>query len=304
MSLLHKLYINVTTNLTNQVSLQSLIPSDPAQIKWNPLIRRNKKSCLIEASSFATNIRGSMTVEAALSGTLFFFVVISIISIIQILLVYDTVRQALVDTGRYVSVACYEEKEMNDRFLIYTSFYDHYSQYENQGIQTGLDLGFDQISLLGSQIEKDTGNLVLKASYFLKPTLLYVPGIKVPVNQSLVMKPWTGYKRTSGETGSLQQNKTYYVAENAGVYHLSAQCSHLLLSISMTDKEAAQTGNNIHRQVYTPCEHCHSSYVHASVYITENGNRYHSSLQCQGLKRTVSQVTDTGQLSICSRCGG
>lgn len=40
------------------------------------------------------------------------------------------------------------------------------------------------------------------------------------------------------------------------------------------------------------------------LYITETGNKYHSSLDCSGLKRHIDAVpiTEVGGMGACSKC--
>ena len=44
---------------------------------------------------------------------------------------------------------------------------------------------------------------------------------------------------------------------------------------------------------------------HLEIYITSQGNRYHTQLNCSGLKRTIYTVplSQTGGRGRCSKCG-
>lgn len=116
--------------------------------------------------------------------------------------------------------------------------------------------------------------------------------------------PWTGYKQGSGSGGSdgSMGDPIVYVAENGTVYHLSRSCTHLDLNIRPIDSSQIGDVRNAGGGKYKPCELCGGG--SGTVYITNEGDRYHSSLTCSGLKRTIYEMrlSEVGNRRLCSRC--
>ena len=97
-----------------------------------------------------------------------------------------------------------------------------------------------------------------------------------------------------------------YVTERGEVYHEDYQCSYLHLSIRPVSYEELSSLRNESGGKYYACEKCTFGSVMGGVYITQTGDRYHSSLNCSGLKRTIhavkrSEVTGMGGCSRCSQ---
>lgn len=122
------------------------------------------------------------------------------------------------------------------------------------------------------------------------------------------VRAFTGYDNLKQHTGHEEEKpeEMVYVTEYGSVYHRSLGCSHLNLNIRSVDygsvsKERANDGSKYH-----PCEYCcHSGGGHpATVYLTDDGNRYHTSLSCGSLKRTIREVPlSQAGLPPCSECG-
>ena len=123
------------------------------------------------------------------------------------------------------------------------------------------------------------------------------PWMEQRIVRKAVCRAWIGY------TG-LQTNEVFvYITPEGRVYHLYSDCSHLNLSIERVSLTKALSLENLYGESYEACKLCKEPFSRL-VYITEEGNRYHSERACGGLKRTVqqiplSQVKDRG---CCMRC--
>lgn len=134
------------------------------------------------------------------------------------------------------------------------------------------------------------------------------PGItlfhQVSVTQTRTVRGWTGFsgrQQTVGETGE----QLVYVTDYGTVYHCQLDCRYLKLSIQRASLEETQSMRNGDGGKYYPCERCWKD-GSASVYLTQEGSRYHQSLNCPGLARGIHTVllSETGGLPPCSACGG
>ena len=120
------------------------------------------------------------------------------------------------------------------------------------------------------------------------------------------VRAFTGYDNKRHGKEDADSEEMVYVTEYGTVYHRSLGCSHLNFNIRTVDhndigKERANDGSK-----YYPCEYCMSHGGHPScVYVTDDGNRYHSTLSCGALKRTIKEVpVSETSLPPCSECGG
>jgi hypothetical protein len=155
-----------------------------------------------------------------------------------------------------------------------------------------------------SKIMDDDDCIDLLAVYRANPPIGLMGYSARPMYNRLRTRAWTGYdnakysKLDSGEV-------IVYITETGTVFHRSRGCTYLKLSISTLSKEAVKEERSADGSKYTSCESCGKN-AGETVYITNYGKRYHSSLRCSKLKRTISAVpiSEVGDKGACSKCGG
>lgn len=151
--------------------------------------------------------------------------------------------------------------------------------------------------VLGSAKAADSGDVTIYKSARLEKVWIDPFQTNDYVVQSAVCRAWIGFTE-------LETEETYvYITPEGSVYHLYGDCTHLNLSIQLVSFAAASSAKNEYGQKYRACELCGSS-PGAMVYITSEGDCYHSERSCSGLKRTVRQVplSEVGKRGCCIRC--
>ena len=152
-----------------------------------------------------------------------------------------------------------------------------------------------------SHMSGRTGIAQLTAVYKIR---IPVPIFAIPpvsYRESIKVKTWCGYEKAGLES---DDSETVYVTETGVVYHKDYNCTHLKLSIHMASASEIEHMRNESGGKYHPCEHC-GNISSGNVYITDYGDRYHSSLSCSGLKRTVYAIplSEAVGKGACSKCG-
>ncbi len=130
----------------------------------------------------------------------------------------------------------------------------------------------------------------------------YFPGdaFGIDVYEHCKSRAWVGAKINEST-----DEQIVYVTETGTVYHKIPGCTHIKLSIETTTYDAVKDLRNSYGGKYSPCEKCGKGAKYAGVlYITETGDRYHTSIKCSGLKRSVTgiKISEVGERGKCSRC--
>ena len=242
--------------------------------------------------------KGSITVEAALAVPIFFLAVVSLLYLMEMTAIRTAVRSGLQYAGKeaaeeaYMLTAVLPARLEDD--VVHAAGAERLDRSIVEGGSGGIRCG-------GSRMSSRTGIGELEVTYQIR---LPIPMFGVPpvtCREKMRIKAWVGYEKPVFEK---DDEKTVYVTETGLVYHKDYHCTYLELSIHMVQPEEVEGLRNTGGGKYYPCERC-LGHGKRGVYITDSGDRYHSSLSCSGLKRTVyavpmSEVVGKG---ACSRCG-
>lgn len=116
---------------------------------------------------------------------------------------------------------------------------------------------------------------------------------------------WSGISGKDRDEQDIEDTMVY-VTETGSVYHLSLSCSYLKLSIKYVSKKEAEGLRSSDGSKYYACERCDPTEDTQFVYLTEDGDRYHSDINCSSLKRGIRTVALSSLQGwrACSRCGG
>ncbi len=104
------------------------------------------------------------------------------------------------------------------------------------------------------------------------------------ITQTAISRKWTGYDKSNMGEGD---DEIVYVTKSGTAYHSSTSCHYLSLSIQTVLVSSVSGCRNISGAKYYACPLCCKNNITQSVYITDYGTNYHTSLTCSGLKRTI-----------------
>lgn len=232
------------------------------------------------------NNRGSVALEASLTVPLFLLAMVYLFLVFQCVLAETLVYEAAAQTAEYVAEASYIGPcSQAVAYLKFPGYID-----EEETVSRYIKGGIKGVSFLGSTMLDEESYVVLRVSYETK----YVGKRTFTIRK----RAYTGemQKQQTDEKGG-EDEKYVYVTDYQSVYHLTRNCTYLSLKIRPSTLSQAEN------QGYHACAFCGDACGHL-VYVTEEGECYHSRLTCSGLKRTVyrKKKSEVEGLGACTRC--
>ena len=181
-------------------------------------------------------------------------------------------------------------------FLAFISFFLQYASAADLKLQAAAEA--KKVGIVwGTAADSPQGNIVIYKSGNSK-MLWELPFVtEMKIEEKAVCRAWIGFTE-------LETEEIYvYITPEGSVYHLYRDCTHLNLSIELVSFEKARSSKNQYGESYRECKVCDAPYGFM-VYITREGNCYHSERNCSGLKRTVRQVpmSEVEGRNGCIRC--
>ncbi len=282
-------------------------------------------------TSLPPSFSGSMTLEAAVAVPLFLFFIMNLLFIFEAVRLQSGLQAALQQAGEQVCEAAY-----------YTRFAPGAGQGEN-GAQEQTTEGGEAVSLLlsetyvrnkvtsylGEAFWKHSCVVGGKAGLSFARSKIMTEGDRVEIIVNCRVRPfvriaafpdfamqarycghaWVGWEPGSGlaqDSGGSVQEGAVYVTTYGEVYHTDAGCIYLnpqIRAVSASEVDNYRSGNGAK---YYPCECCRPG-GNGIVYITKEGNRYHSDRNCSGIVRHLTTMeTDAAKEHYrpCPVCGG
>ena len=257
---------------------------------------------------------GSLTVETALVLPIFMFAMLSVVHLTEGVRFSSMMSAALCETStEYAKYAYAYEKGISAGGLsgraigVAAAGSSVLNRLGNSYLQDApLSGGRSGISFLRSSVLDRDETIDLVASYKLSMPYNFLGFMDIGVTDRARVRAFTGYDNTKkGAKDDEEAQELVYITETGSVYHRQRGCKHLKLNIMTTSIEDVGSKRANDGSKYYPCEYCGKKAASGNVFITNYGNRYHSSVSCPGLKRKIYTIpiSEVGGRGPCSACG-
>ena len=259
-------------------------------------------------------LKGSLTVETAIALPIFIFAVLILVMAGEAVRFSGNLNAGLMESAKKLSVYAYAGNRkglsgmtagLGGKAVSLTlgksmTVKELEKSYGGEPFSEG---GKSGLSFIHSNVLGPDQMIDLNAVWRMK-VKFPLPGVQgFRVIDRARIRAFTGYDNSRGRGGEEGEEEMVFVTETGTVFHRDRNCSHLNIHISVTDPGDVKNRRNTSGGKYYPCEYCGRG--SGTLYITEDGDRYHSKISCPGLKRTIRcvPISEVGGRGPCSRCG-
>lgn len=257
------------------------------------LINRRKE----RASAFTS--KGSLTMEAAIVVPIFFFAMLCLAYLLEMMAIQTTMQNALYSVGKEAARIVYSGNYVTEHALERQIVEHIGSERLESSLIRG---GANGIDCKGTRCNRITGVMDLRVQYQVVIPVPMFGLTPITCEEELRVKGWIGYVPTmTDETGQVM----VYVTDTGIVYHADATCTYLDMSVRSVSLEQVEELRNQSGGIYYACESCGQKERDENIcYITDYGTRYHTSLECKKIKRNIYAISidEAYGLGGCSKC--
>lgn len=284
-----------------------------SRIKYVTLQVRKKSlsSSTAKKTFLCASQSGSLTVEAALSVTLFVFAVLSMMVPIRIVHIQRQVQAVLESVGEEFSQYAYGNSRGEESPSVFLAAAGSlYIQNRIGEIQDAK--GIEQISALGTQLLADGEHIDLRVSYKIKIPFSTWNFSSIPMSARCFKRAWVGKSglesntdiKENGEESS-KQRQVVYVGSTSYRYHWYADCHYLFNDMETISYQELENRKNKFGRRYQPCDICgKTADKTGNVYIMPGGEKYHTNDVCSSIRAYAQEVflDEVEILGECSYC--
>ena len=243
-------------------------------------------------------MKAGMTLETSLILPIFLFSILGLISIMDIMKIKACVDLAVVEVGNEIAIERYSkdmatplfsyslEKKINS-FLEKNLPKDDFKRVEKT-------LSIKKISGI------DEENIVsFELNYRIIPKFRILDFITIGLTATYYGHDWCGWRTTD------QAETMVFLSDYASVYHMDKNCKYLNVTIISVGYKSLEKYRNNDGDKYRKCNFCITGKIGDKVYITPEGNSFHTSDNCIGLTRSLHTVPISAVKGkrVCLGCG-
>lgn len=257
-------------------------------------------------------LKASLTIEASLILPFIIAVILTVSYLIEYVRIQTIISGSMYNIADEISSYAYPYRNLaeTENNNLVKSATDIISISKiNSVINDGIDMTDVNKNLIDGHINTDScsiidklGNTKIVANYKLKIPfgLLKIPSIKC--HKEVLSHGWLGYIEDTNE-----DDEYVYITKNGTVYHRNPGCSYIKINPKQVVGNKIKDLRNNGGAKYYPCENCMKSGIisFGLYYITDDGNRIHSTKDCSKIKREIIKVklSEVGGRGPCSKCG-
>ena len=263
-------------------------------------------------------LSASMTLEASIALPLFIFFFVNIIAAIEIVRVQSEMEGVLHQVGNEVALLAYDLREGEDVLSsddslrgLETLSLNGYAYYK---IKKELDEKLDNspvvedisvANMLSSKVLAGDDIIDIVIDYKVHPIISLIGFRSFMVESRYYGHAWTGYDISQGKNCEEVTEEIVYVTKHGSVYHRDIDCKYLHPSVRSVPYDQVSSLRNQDRSKYYACQDCGKGVTGGNVFITDYGERFHTKVDCPGIKRSIYSIpiSEVGGKAPCSGCG-
>lgn len=243
---------------------------------------------------------GSVTIEASFGIPLFLFAAVCLIWMIEV----RSIRISIMNAASNAAKSAAEETALVPVLNTVKLKSDIVDLIGEDRIERSLIRGGSSgISCWKSHVSPAAGDMTVIVEYGVQLPLPLFGNPSADLREEFTVSAWMGDQKSPGDG---KDSGTVYITDNGAVWHNDYHCSYLQLSVRFVSSDELDSMRNMSGGKYHACDKCVFGQAMTGVYITDDGTKYHNSLNCSGLKRTIRAVdrSEAEGMGGCSRCSG
>lgn len=280
----------------NKPSLRVRLPEILAQRNEISLCNSHEK----RVSSFIsdTKIKASMTLEASLVLPFFLFASLSLISIIDVMKIKGCMDVAVAKVGNEIAVESYGGyvADIIEPFYIKIKLKEFLEENLNEKDYERL---LKTVNVTDLSFFQEENIFSFQVDYSVTCGIGIPELVPLKLHTTYYGHNWRGYRKQN------EKEKMVFVSDEASVYHTDKNCTYLNITIYKVLYRDINAYRNNSGGKYGTCNFCNSVKKGGMVYITREGENYHTVESCIGLTRSIHTVplSTVSHKELCMRCG-